>query len=294
MTEKLVLIACDNLANISSVMHCLRSIASFQVNIISSTRVSDAIQITRSLNPAVVILGFKNSARTLEDFNLSINNLDIPIVCLKRNNEQLLINSTKNKVFFTHPIEHLGNGESISLTVRSILHLKEYSSLNNATNSKARQPELQRKESHRTLSKYVMEIDQKTKLLASIKNRVSELFPYANDPTRVELISIANSIKLGVNNDKMWNDFALYYEKIDPGFISSLSKKHPDLTTKDLKYCCYLKMNLSNDDIRNLLGINQESVRTHKYRLKKKLFLPKEQKLGLYVHSFGDSNRIQL
>ena len=291
MTEKLVLIACDNLASISSVMHCLRSISSFQVNIISSTRVSDAVQITRSLNPAVVIFGFKNSTRALKDFNLSVNNLDIPIICLKHNDEQLLINP--NRIFFTHPIEHLGNGESISLTVRSILHLKEYPSLNNTNHSINRQLELQRTESHRTLSKYVMEIDQKTKLLTSIKNRVSELFPFVDDPTRVELIAIANSIKLGANSDKMWNDFALHYEKIDPGFISSLSKKHPTLTTQDLKYCCYLKMNLSNDDIRNLLGINQESVRTHKYRLKKKLFLPKEQKLGLYVHSFGESNRIQ-
>ena len=44
-------------------------------------------------------------------------------------------------------------------------------------------------------------------------------------------------------------------------------------------------MNMSNDDIRNLLGINQESVRTHKYRLKRKLDLPKEMDLGVYLKS---------
>jgi len=38
-------------------------------------------------------------------------------------------------------------------------------------------------------------------------------------------------------------------------------------------------MNMSNDDIRALLGISQESVRTHKYRLKKKLSLGKDQSL---------------
>jgi DNA-binding CsgD family transcriptional regulator len=46
-------------------------------------------------------------------------------------------------------------------------------------------------------------------------------------------------------------------------------------------------MNMTNDDIRNLLGINQESVRTHKYRLKKKMALSKEQDLLNYLRSVG-------
>jgi DNA-binding CsgD family transcriptional regulator len=44
-------------------------------------------------------------------------------------------------------------------------------------------------------------------------------------------------------------------------------------------------MNMSNDHIGNLLGINQESVRTHKYRLKKKMSLPREQDLRTYLRS---------
>jgi DNA-binding CsgD family transcriptional regulator len=99
----------------------------------------------------------------------------------------------------------------------------------------------------------------------------------------VELLSIVNAIKTSANNTKLWDDFKVYFEKTNPNFLYLLAKKHPQLTTKDLKYCCYLRMNMSNDDIRSLLGINQESVRTHKYRLKKKMQLNKESDLQTYL-----------
>jgi DNA-binding CsgD family transcriptional regulator len=44
-------------------------------------------------------------------------------------------------------------------------------------------------------------------------------------------------------------------------------------------------MNMTNDDIRALLGINIESVRTHKYRLKKKLFLSKEKSVRSFLQT---------
>ena len=44
---------------------------------------------------------------------------------------------------------------------------------------------------------------------------------------------------------------------------------------------------MSNDDIKNILGINQESVRTHKYRLKRKMSLPNELDLSTYLRSVG-------
>ena len=46
-------------------------------------------------------------------------------------------------------------------------------------------------------------------------------------------------------------------------------------------------MNMSNHDIKNLLNINQESVRTHKYRLKRKLGLRKEEDLRTYFQQFA-------
>ena len=130
-----------------------------------------------------------------------------------------------------------------------------------------------------------MELDQKVDVLLKIKERIGELYQNVDDRTRTELISIVNTIKISANDYKLWDDFKLYFEEINPGFLQQLTKAYPALTSIDLKYCCYLKMNMSNDDIRNLLGINQESVRTHKYRLKKKMSLARDQDLAAHLRA---------
>lgn len=130
-----------------------------------------------------------------------------------------------------------------------------------------------------------MELDQKVEVLQKVKNRISFLYPNVNDSTRKELISIVNSIKTVANDTKIWDDFKIYFEQANPNFLIKLAQKHPSLSSKDLKYCCYIKMNMSNNDITNLLGINQNSVRTHKYRLKKKLSLKKDEDIISYLRT---------
>ena len=84
---------------------------------------------------------------------------------------------------------------------------------------------------------------------------------------------------------ELWNDFKVFYEEADPNFLLALGAKYPFLTPVDLKYCCYLKMNMTNDDIRQVFGISLESVRTHKHRLKKKLALSKDTDLNLFLRT---------
>lgn len=88
---------------------------------------------------------------------------------------------------------------------------------------------------------------------------------------------------MSLSDRNRWEDFKLYFENVNPNFLNKLRDNHPDLTLKDVKYCCYVTMNMSNDDITHILGINPESVRTHKYRLKKKLGLSKNQSLRHYL-----------
>jgi len=132
-----------------------------------------------------------------------------------------------------------------------------------------------------------MELDQKTEMLLKVKDRIANLHSKAEGHTKAELMSIINLIKMSGNNHDLWGDFKLFFEETDPEFLPLLSKKFPFLTPIDLKYCCYLKMNMTNDDIQKIFGISLESVRTHKYRLKKKLSLPKNEDLRNYLRSVG-------
>ncbi|GEM_PF-786270 len=290
--ENLVLVACDNLVDGAVAMQCLTDIdmSGKKINVVTATRESDAVRITSALQPDLVIFKFSSNASALHQFLAKVKAPGLPIICLTRPGEEEKLALCRHNALFHYPLDQLKHNSYLQTTVLSILYLKQ-KPIDREHFPKNTGLALQKSKEHRTLSRYVMELDQKKKVLEHVQQRISELFPVVDDPTRIELTSIANSIKVNRNDQNLWKDFAMYFEKIDPGFISTISKKHPDLTAKDLKYCCYLKMNMSNADIQNLLGINQESVRTHKYRLKKKLDLPKEEKLKNYVRSFG-SNQI--
>jgi DNA-binding CsgD family transcriptional regulator len=286
--EKLIIIGCDDTVALAGVLRSMKDIVLFSPDIITATRVSDLISIVKSLDPDLVILSFRNNQLVLSDFNTFVKKPEIPVLCLTKKFESEALDWNKNCIVFTYPLEHINNGDYLGSRINSIFLLKSGPPKQQETKTFA-EAAIQRNspDNNRNLSRYVLELDQKVDALLKIKDRISHLYPRVDDPTKAELTSIVNSIKLSAADSKLWDDFKLYFEQTNPNFLLKLAEKYPQLTSMDLKYCCYLLMNMTNDDIRSLLGISQESVRTHKYRLKKKMELPKEKDLKTYLRSVG-------
>jgi DNA-binding CsgD family transcriptional regulator len=285
-SEKFIVIGCDDTVNLSVILNAIKGTTFFPHHIVSATRSSDLMEIVNSLHPDLVILCFRNNQLVLNNFNSFVKKSDLPLLCLARDFEIRALCWPQNSIVFTCPLEYINNSEHLNSRINSIFLLCAKSSKENLINTFA-DAAIQNNQSNNTrnLSRYVMELDQKVEVLLKIKDRIADLYPRVDDPVRAELTSIVNAIKMSANDNKLWDDFKLYFEQTNPDFLFSLAQKYPVLTPIDLKYCCYLKMNMSNDDIRNLLGINQESVRTHKYRLKKKMSLSKEQDLRTYLRT---------
>ena len=64
-----------------------------------------------------------------------------------------------------------------------------------------------------------------------------------------------------------------------------LMKINSKLTSLDLKHCAYIKMNIDNYDLSNILGVEMKSIQMTRYRLKKKLNLDADTSLREYVLS---------
>ncbi len=79
--------------------------------------------------------------------------------------------------------------------------------------------------------------------------------------------------------DKESKLFEINFDKSHQEFYEKLSKNYPDLTSKDLRLCAYLKMNLSSKEIAPLLGISSQSVDVSRHRLRKKLNLGSKDNL---------------
>jgi len=284
--EKFIVIGCDNALSLSVILNAIKDTTLFTPNIVSASRSSDLMAIAGSLDPDLVILCFRNNQLVLNNFNSFVKKNTVPRLCLTRDFEAEELSWNTNSIVFTFPLTQVNKAGYLSSRMNSIFLLRSESLKAGMPVSFAEVAAQQKQPGDtRNLSRYILELDQKVEVLLKIKDRIAELYPRVDDPVRMELTSIVNAIKASANDTKLWQDFKVYFEQTDPHFLLNLAQKYPQLTTIDLKYCCYLKMNMSNDDICNLLGISQESVRTHKYRLKKKMALSKNQDLRSYLRS---------
>lgn len=287
---KSIVIGCDDTVALSAILNNIEEAPGFTYNIISVARTSDLTRVIQSIGPDLVILCFRNNQLALDESNVRTSKLPTPVLCLTGRGEAERLRWNQGHIVFTSPAEHISTGDYLTARIQSIFVMgasyeKAYTPPPSHSTFAAAAMEQHGTGHMKNLSRYVLELDQKVEVLLKVKERIAELYPSVDDPTRRELVSIANTIKASANDTKLWDDFKLYFERTNPGFLMILANKHPELTPKDLKYCCYLKMNMSNDDIRSLLGINQESVRTHKYRLKKKMDLSREQDLISYLRT---------
>lgn len=80
-----------------------------------------------------------------------------------------------------------------------------------------------------------------------------------------------------------WEVFEHNFNQVHDEFFQKLKQKHHKLTSKDLKVCAYIKMNLSSKEIAPLMNISVRGVETHRYRLKKKLNLENDTSVVDYL-----------
>ncbi len=138
-------------------------------------------------------------------------------------------------------------------------------------------------EKNRELSSKILEINHKTRVLEVIRCKLEGLLPHIDEELKMSFKELITTVKMTTNDKESLKTFSRYFDNIHPEFFSYFRQHFTKLTIEDIRYCAYLKMQMSNREIAILLNINQESVRTHKYRLKKKMELGKEINLQKFI-----------
>ena len=84
-----------------------------------------------------------------------------------------------------------------------------------------------------------------------------------------KIISELTNASLLTNRD--WELFQQRFEKVHNNFFSNLAREVPGITPSEERMLALLKLKVSYRHMAQMLGISPESVRTSKYRLRKKL-----------------------
>ncbi|NAS13156.1 tetratricopeptide repeat protein [Poritiphilus flavus] len=145
---------------------------------------------------------------------------------------------------------------------------------------------------------YKKEIEHKKKELASqtlhlvqkntfIQELMENLQNIKNDPDRfkVEFRRIVMLLKKENASDKDWETFKTYFAEVHNDFDQKLKTLSSDISEKEIRLAAFLRMNLTTKEIAATLNVMPDSILKSKYRLKKKLGLPKEQDLNEYLNT---------
>lgn len=125
-------------------------------------------------------------------------------------------------------------------------------------------------------------IEQMTARLITIRGNV----PGSDaDNINQQLEQLSNTTLLTQDD---WKDFRQRFEKVYPGFFTDLSIAVPDITPAEERMMALLKLKISYRQMASMLGISPESVRTAKYRLRKKLAATGQSELLLLLDDMNN------
>jgi tetratricopeptide (TPR) repeat protein len=136
---------------------------------------------------------------------------------------------------------------------------------------------------HKELATTTLNIQQKNSLLEELREHLYNLSEKEDADKDEAIKNMRRSIKSNINFDNDWDKVKVHFENVHTGFFEKLSSLAPSLTPNELKQCAYIKINMNPKEVGNLLGIDAQSVRMSRYRIKKKISLKEDIDLSDFI-----------
>lgn len=134
----------------------------------------------------------------------------------------------------------------------------------------------------RELSNNTLALLAQTELLSDLR---SDLLQIAKKipPTEPAARELRERVKNLPCQSIDWEKFDTQFKAAHPDFVRNLTEKHPNLTAGDVRICSLVRMNLTSEEIARLFCLSERSVETHRFRIRKKINLPREMDLMIYL-----------
>ncbi len=134
---------------------------------------------------------------------------------------------------------------------------------------------------NKQLTTYTLHLMQKNEALKELRQKIFSSLR-SKDKAKLsqsELNSFLSLIDFSFHKDREWKNFKLYFEKVHVGFFENLKKQHPELSLLELRHCALIRLNLTIPESATILGISAESVKTARFRMRKKMNIPSQPEM---------------
>ncbi len=137
---------------------------------------------------------------------------------------------------------------------------------------------LKNKINQNELNNYTKRLQEKSALIEKLEQNLSAA--RREDQNNDLLQQLYTSTIL---TDEEWENFRKIFEQVHKGFIHKLRERIQGLTPADMRFLVLTKLKMSNKEMAAILGIQPDSIRTYKYRLRKKLDLGEDDSIQEYI-----------
>ena len=139
-------------------------------------------------------------------------------------------------------------------------------------------------EKNRKLSTKALYLSGRNKLINEVINSLTNISDInKNKPVLKYILSLKDYVK----TDTEWDDFAYHFEQVNPEFLKRLKLKHPELTAKDIRFLCYIYMNLDAKELSIIFNVTPDACRRREKRLLQKMNVETEDSLYEYMLTFA-------
>ena len=135
------------------------------------------------------------------------------------------------------------------------------------------------------MTSHTLNMMVKNQFLTELEAKLTEVEASCEGKPRTQIRRLKSSIQQQAQSENDWTLFKNYFEEVNTGFYDSLTRQFPGLSSNDYKLCALLKLNLNIKESANILNISPESVKTARYRLRKKLNLDQDQDLHEFIQT---------
>jgi len=126
---------------------------------------------------------------------------------------------------------------------------------------------------NRKLSARALYLSGRNEMIEEIVDSLSELPDVSQN---IKLKTHIKTLKEHLKTDSEWDNFIVHFEEVNQGLLSTLKEKHPNLSSNDIRFICYVYMNLSLKEIGTIFNITQEACRKRKERIFRKMQIDKD------------------
>ncbi|WP_413511915.1 hypothetical protein [Myroides odoratus] len=136
-----------------------------------------------------------------------------------------------------------------------------------------------------SLDSYKEYLADKTKQINILEIELNKLKDSTSTKSQAERMKLEQTISSHLMTDESWLVFKKTFQTEQSDYYTNLMHQFPELTDSNLRVILLQKLNLTNQETANILGITIEAVKKTKQRLKKKY-------VNTYDQLFGESKKV--